>query len=128
MPWSWDRWLDRLEEAAKAVGPLRSCDGRSFRIVQQVVPSDPPVSWQVSLENGVIEVSREPTGVPDVLLTAEPVAAQKLASGAITVPEAYLAGSLRVTGHLERLMPAIDVIVELQQAVSGALEAGDTVL
>ena len=128
MPWSWDRWLDRLEEAAKTVGPLRSGDGRSFRIVQEVAFPDARVRWQVSLANGVVEVTREPTGVPDVLLTSEPGAAERLASGAMTVPEAYLAGKLRVTGHLEKLIPALDVIVELQQAISVALEADDSVL
>lgn len=128
MPWSWDRWLDRLEEAAKTVGPIHGGDRCSFRLVQEVAHSDPPVRWQISLENGVIDVTREPTGVPDVLLTVEPGAAEKLASAAMTVPEAYLAGSLRVTGHLERLIPSMDVIVQLQQAVSVALEADDAIL
>ncbi|MDA8391944.1 MAG: SCP2 sterol-binding domain-containing protein [Actinomycetota bacterium] len=127
MPSYWDDWLDRLEEAAKTIGRLSACEGHSFRIVQEVL-SDSPVRWQLTLDDGTLQVTRDPVGTPDLVLTAEADAAERMASGRMSAPEAYLNGSLRVSGHLERLIPAVEVVARLQQALSEALERQKSVL
>jgi alkyl sulfatase BDS1-like metallo-beta-lactamase superfamily hydrolase len=57
-------------------------------------------TYEVTLNNGIVTVSQEPTATPRVTFTVGPAAFLRLVSGAQPGPVLFMAGKLKIEGDL----------------------------
>ena len=107
-------WVADLAAAADGV---EVADGDPFTVEQVVVDdADEGARWALRVAGGRVVVEEGGVADADVTLTTDRVTAMALARGELAVPDAFMAGRLRVAGDLRALVRAGGVLGALDAA------------
>ena len=82
-------------------------------VLEQVVESEPPVAWTISVEDGRVRVRSGAAAAPTVQLRAAPDTATAVAAGQESAQAAFMAGRLRISGDPTALVRARPLLTRL---------------
>ena len=95
-----DEWFDSLAVAATRA----EVSAETSLVVQQIIGSDPVISWWICIEDGVVIVDRGEAREADVRLTTDRDTAIGIHRGEVSAQRAFLDGRLRIGGDIAALM------------------------
>ena len=100
-------WFTEMEQAAGAFVPEVNGDEPVRPVRLKEVITDTPfgeVSYMVSIEAGQLQILRHSEEAPDVTFNQDYATAAALHRSELTTQEAFFAGKVRVSGHLNKLL------------------------
>ena len=109
-------WLDDLAAVLRADESLRATDTRLCITVHVTGAPWGDVAYQVDIGDGAVAVVEGEARSADVQLTADYATARAIASGSANAQSAFVAGTLRFTGALDRLVAGHDVFAAIDAA------------
>ena len=111
-------WFDEVNDAARASAEVRSAAAGARVTVQQVVEGGPhgDVRYWLRVEDGTVEVGSGQAAHADATIRQSYETAVAVSRGDLAVEAALLAGQVRLSGDMGRL-------VENQRALAGVAGA-----
>lgn len=110
------QWFDEMEAAAAAHKPTESAESGDHKegtvSLREKIVGTPfgDISYVMTIdENGVV-ISREPDAPADVTFSQDYETAAQLHQGKLTTHDAFFAGRVRVSGHLNTLLEHGDLL------------------
>jgi hypothetical protein len=109
-------WLDDLASVMSADEVLLAVRCRLCIVVRVLGAPWGDVAYEISAGNGTAAVTRETSGRADVELTTDYATARAIASGAANAQNAFVAGTLRLSGALDRLAAGHEIFAAIDAA------------
>lgn len=119
-------WIDALDVAARADGPLRQATaGVHLVVAQEVSEGDETARWHIVLDDGAVAVRPGPAEDADLTFAQDRATAAAINRGDLSARTAFVLGRVRVGGDIGaalRHAPALAALDDLFASVRAETE------